>query len=120
MAFQLVDDALDYGGLESALGKSVGDDFREGKMTLPVIRAYASANDKDKAFWKRVIVEDKQTGMDFERAVSMLRATGSLQSTLDEAVRRAGNARKALAIFPDSPWKSTLSELADFVVERAY
>ncbi len=118
LAFQLVDDALDYGGFESALGKSVGDDFREGKVTLPVIRAYASANAQGKAFWTRVIKDHDQTDMDLETAVSMLRSAGALQSTMAEATRRAANARKALRIFPDSPWKKTLSELADFVVER--
>lgn len=120
LAFQLVDDALDYGGLETALGKSVGDDFREGKVTLPVIRAYASANDSDRQFWHRVIVDDAQTDMDLEKAVSLLRGSGALQSTMDEAVRRAGNARKALRIFPDSPWKKTLSDLTEFVVDRAF
>ena len=118
LAFQLVDDALDYGGFESALGKSVGDDFREGKVTLPVIRAYASADANGKAFWTRVIKDHEQTDVDLETAVSMLRSAGALQSTMDEAKRRAANARKALRIFPDSPWKKTLSELADFVVER--
>ncbi len=118
LAFQLVDDALDYGGFESALGKSVGDDFREGKVTLPVIRAYASADADGKAFWTRVIKDHDQTEMDLETAVSMLRKAGALNSTMDEAKRRAANARKALRIFPDSPWKKTLSELADFVVER--
>ena len=118
LAFQLVDDALDYGGFESALGKSVGDDFREGKVTLPVIRAYASADPAGKAFWARVIKDHEQTDVDLETAVSMLRSAGALQSTMDEAKRRAANSRKALRIFPDSPWKKTLSELADFVVER--
>jgi len=118
LAFQLVDDALDYGGMESALGKSVGDDFREGKVTLPVIRAYAGSGPKEKAFWQRVIKDHDQTDVDLEKAVSLLRSAGALQSTMDEATRRAGNARKALRIFPDSPWKKTLSELADFVVDR--
>ena len=118
LAFQLVDDALDYGGMESALGKSLGDDFREGKMTLPVIRAYASADSEAKLFWQRVIKDRDQTDVDLEKAISLLRAAGALQSTMDEAARRAANARKALRIFPDCPWKHTLSELAGFVVER--
>ena len=118
LAFQLVDDALDYGGFESALGKAVGDDFREGKVTLPVIRAYAGADIEGKAFWNKVIKDHDQSDTDFEKAVSLLRSAGALQSTMDEAVRRAGNARKALRIFPESPWKKTLSELSDFVVER--
>lgn len=118
LAFQLVDDALDYGGFESALGKSVGDDFREGKVTLPVIRAFASANSEDKAFWTRVIKEHNQDETDLEKAVSILRRAGALQSTMEEAKRRSDNARKALTIFPDSPWKTALSDIAEFVVER--
>jgi len=70
LAFQLVDDALDYGGFESALGKSIGDDFREGKMTLPVIRAVAAADKDETQFWRRVIVDHAQTDVDFETAVS--------------------------------------------------
>lgn len=118
LAFQLVDDALDYGGFESALGKSVGDDFREGKMTLPVIRAVQSASDEDRAFWTRVIVDHDQQDVDLERAVSMLRSAGALASTMDLARIYAEDARTALEIFPKSDWRSTLQDLADFVVER--
>lgn len=118
LAFQLVDDALDYGGIESALGKSVGDDFREGKMTLPVIRAYAAGNEEDKAFWRRVISDHNQSDVDLEIAVSKLRKTGALTSTLDEARRRVENAKKALAIFPDNDWKAALKDIAGFVVAR--
>lgn len=118
LAFQLVDDALDYGGFESALGKSVGDDFREGKVTLPVIRAYAAGSAEEKMFWQRVIKDHNQDEKDLETAVSILRSAGALQSTMDEAKRRSENARKALTIFPDSPWKTALSDIAGFVVER--
>ncbi len=118
LAFQLVDDALDYGGFESALGKSVGDDFREGKVTLPVIRALESANDKEKEFWKRVIVQHDQKEVDLEKAVSLLRKAGALQSTLDLAKTYVAEARAALQIFPKSDWRTTLEDLADYVVER--
>ena len=118
LAFQLVDDALDYGGFESALGKSVGDDFREGKMTLPVIRAVAAGGEKDAAFWQRVIVEREQTEVDFETAISLLRKTGALDSTMDLARQYAREAREALSIFETSPWRETLEDLADYVVER--
>lgn len=120
LSFQLVDDALDYGGLESALGKSVGDDFREGKVTLPVIRAFASGSPEDRAFWTRTMADHKQDDVDLERAVSILRNSGALQSTMDEAVRRSDNARKALTVFADSPWKKALTDIAAFVVERAH
>ena len=122
LAFQLVDDALDYGGFESALGKSVGDDFREGKMTLPVIRAVIhaqeAANEADAAFWHRVIVEREQTDVDFETAISLLRKTGALDSTMDLARQYAREAREALSVFEASAWRETLEDLADYVVER--
>jgi len=118
LAFQLVDDALDYGGFESALGKSVGDDFREGKVTLPVIKAIDLADEEAKAFWHRVIVEHNQEDVDFERAVSLIRAAGALETTLNMARDYAGKARAALEIFPESPWRIELSNLADYVVDR--
>jgi len=119
LAFQLVDDALDYGGLQSALGKSVGDDFREGKVTLPVIRAYQQAGETEKTFWQRVIVKHDQTETDLETAISYLRAAGTLESTLDLARKYASEASRALSIFPDSEWRSVLKDMAGFVVERS-
>jgi len=118
LSFQLVDDALDYGGLESALGKSVGDDFREGKMTLPVIRTLQGASDEEKAFWKRVIVDHDQSDVDLETAVSYIRKAGALQSTMDMARQFSAEAREALMIFPQSEWRETLADLADYVVDR--
>jgi len=118
LAFQLVDDALDYGGMESALGKSIGDDFREGKVTLPVIRAYHAASGEDKAFWERVIVQHEQSETDLERAVSLLRTTGALTSTLTLAKDYANDAQAGLDIFPPSAIRETLKDLAGYVVER--
>ena len=118
LAFQLVDDALDYGGFESALGKSVGDDFREGKMTLPVIRAVASANKSETEFWHRVIVDHQQNDVDLETAVSLLRKAGALDATMDMARQFSQEARQALTVFPDNAWRETLQDLADFVVDR--
>ena len=118
LAFQLVDDALDYGGFESALGKSVGDDFREGKMTLPVIRAVASANKSETEFWHRVVVDHQQNDVDLETAVSLLRKAGALDATMDMARQFSQEARQALTIFPDNAWRETLQDLADFVVDR--
>ncbi|MBC6402192.1 MAG: polyprenyl synthetase family protein [Hyphomonadaceae bacterium] len=118
LAFQLVDDALDYGGFETALGKSVGDDFREGKLTLPVIRALARADEDEQAFWRRVIVNNEQTETDIEKAVSILRRTGALNATMDLARTYAREARLALNVFPDSAWRNTLRDLAEYVVER--
>ena len=118
LAFQLVDDALDYGGMESALGKSIGDDFREGKVTLPVIRAYKAASADEKKFWKRVIVDHNQNDTDLMRAVSLLRQTGALTSTVDLAKIFANEARDGLDLFPQSAWRDTLQDLVSFVVER--
>jgi octaprenyl-diphosphate synthase len=122
MAFQLVDDALDYGGLESNLGKSVGDDFREGKMTLPVIHAYQKAQDADDLdaiiFWKRVIVDHHQGEHDLDHALSLLQDAGSLNATLDKARGYVKSAVGQLSHFPDSAWKTSLIELANFVVDR--
>ena len=118
LAFQLVDDALDYGGMATALGKSVGDDFREGKMTLPVIRAVAAATPGERAFWQRVIVDLDQSEVDLERAVSTLRRARTLESTLKTAEAFAREARGALEVFPDSDWRAALRDLADYVVER--
>lgn len=126
LAFQLVDDVLDYGGYEIALGKSIGDDFREGKMTLPVIITYAKAvqnDDKDAmAFWQRVIAEHKQTDDDLTIATDYLVNEGALDATLDLARNHIHNAKSALDIFADSAeigeWKTALIRLADFVVSR--
>ena len=118
LAFQLVDDALDYGGMESALGKSVGDDFREGKMTLPVIRSLETATEDEKAFWRRVIVDHDQKDVDLEKAVSMLRASGALEKTMDLAKQYSADAAKALDVFAASPLRETLQNLAGYVVAR--
>jgi octaprenyl-diphosphate synthase len=122
MAFQLVDDALDYGGIETSLGKSIGDDFREGKMTLPVIYAYQKAQDKNDLeaikFWKRVIVDHHQGESDLAHALALLHATNSLDATLDKARAHSQIAIDNLSHFPDSAWKSSLVDLAKFVVDR--
>ena len=118
LAFQLVDDALDYGGMESALGKSVGDDFREGKMTLPVIRSLETATEDEKAFWRRVIVDHDQKDVDLEKAVSMLRASGALEKTMDLAKQYSADAAKSLDVFAASPLRDTLQNLAGYVVAR--
>ena len=118
LACQLVDDALDYGGMASALGKSVGDDFREGKMTLPVIRSLKTCTDEDRAFWRRVIVDHEQQDVDLERAVSMLRNSGALESTMELAKQFSQDAADALDVFPATALRDTLKELAGFVVAR--
>jgi octaprenyl-diphosphate synthase len=119
IAFQLVDDALDYSGRQALMGKAVGDDFREAKVTLPVILAYSRADKQAQAFWKRVI-EGTQTESDLERAITYVEETGAIQETMDRARHYADGAVAALAALPPSEIRAALSDIADFCVERAY
>ncbi len=121
LAFQLVDDALDYGGLAADLGKNVGDDFREGKMTLPLVLAVERADATEREFWQRVITDPNgQREGDLEAAVAILNKHGALDATLEAARTHAANAVKALEIAPKNVWSDSLAALAEFVVERAY
>lgn len=119
LAFQLVDDTLDYGGQQSALGKSLGDDFREGKMTLPVIRALGKATEAETIFWRKVIVDRDQDDLDLQRAISILNRTDALEETLQMARRFSVEAIEALDMFEASPLRDCLQNLAAFVVARA-
>jgi octaprenyl-diphosphate synthase len=120
IAFQLVDDALDYSGRQALMGKSVGDDFREAKMTLPIILSVARADDAARVFWKRVIETGNQVEADLNRAITLVEETGAIQETMRRARSFADEAKAALSILPDSEIKSALTDIADFCVERAY
>jgi octaprenyl-diphosphate synthase len=120
IAFQLVDDALDYSGRQALMGKAVGDDFREAKVTLPVILAYARADAKAGAFWKRVIEGGPQGEADLEQAITYVEKTGAIQETMTRARHYADNAVAALAPLVHSETRVALSDIADFCVERAY
>ncbi|MCC5980861.1 MAG: polyprenyl synthetase family protein [Oceanicaulis sp.] len=120
LAFQLVDDALDYGGLAAILGKNTGDDFREGKITLPVAIALERASDEERAFWQRTFVDGDQNEADLDEAIAILKHHGALDETLEAARGHAQNARSALSVFPENDWSQALSALAGFVVDRAY
>jgi octaprenyl-diphosphate synthase len=120
IAFQLVDDALDYSGRQAVMGKAVGDDFRESKMTLPVILAAARASDDERRFWRKTMEVGVQDEGDLLRAIELLERGGALAETIDRARIYASAARAALARVPEGDIKSALSEIADFVVERAY
>jgi len=120
IAFQLVDDALDYSGRQALMGKAVGDDFREAKVTLPVILAYERADKQAQQFWKRVIETGPQSEPDLERAISYVESTGAIQETMTRARHYADAAAAALAPLPQSEVRSALSDIADFCVERAY
>lgn len=120
LAFQIVDDALDYGGTTSIIGKSVGDDFREGKLTLPVIIARRRGTDEERDFWDRAMIPARQTEGDLARAIRLIRSTGAAEATAQEAVAYAELAKAALQALPESDHRSALSELADFCVSRVY
>lgn len=118
LAFQLADDALDYGGTTEALGKNAGDDFREGKATLPLLLAIARSGPREAEFWERAIGRREQTEADFRRARELIVGTGALEATLDLAANYADKAKAALAGFPANEWRASLESLADFAVSR--
>lgn len=119
LAFQLVDDALDYGGQSDVLGKNAGDDFREGKATLPLILAVERTAGREDGFWQRVMTRPAEQGEgDFRRARELVVGTGALQATFDLAANYATAAKSALTSFPADEWRLALESLADFAVSR--
>jgi octaprenyl-diphosphate synthase len=119
LAFQLVDDALDYGGQSEVLGKNAGDDFREGKATLPLILAVARTQGREDAFWERTLQRREQGETDFRRAREIVLGVGAVHATLDLAADYAEAAKDALALLPAGEWRVALERLADFTVSRA-
>jgi octaprenyl-diphosphate synthase len=119
IAFQLSDDVIDYASDAETMGKGVGDDFRDGKMTLPVILAYARGTNEERAFWRSAIGGD-QVGDDLGRAIALLRSSEALSDTVERARQYARRAIDALVVFPASKAKSALCEAAEFAVARAY
>lgn len=120
IAFQLVDDKLDYAADQQTLGKSVGDDFREGKVTLPAVLAYRRGDTAERAFWRRVLGKLEQKDGDLETAMALMERHGALADTVERARHYGAVARDALGIFPDRPEKAALLNLIDFAIERAY
>ncbi len=118
IAFQIVDDVLDYGGSSAVIGKNTGDDFRERKLTLPVILAVAKATPEDRAFWQRVIEKGDQRDGDLETAIALLKSYGTLDATRTVALGWAAKAKGALQALPAHELKDMLSDLADYVVAR--
>lgn len=118
ISFQIVDDLLDYDGSAETTGKNIGDDFREGKLTLPVIKAVAAANTEERAFWVRVIEKRDQKDGDLEHALTLLGRHDAIRRTRDEAIRWANVAKAALTALPADPIRDMLSDLADYVVAR--
>ena len=120
IAFQLIDDVLDYSARQAELGKTVGDDFREGKITLPVILAFRRGDESERKFWKRTLEDSTQNEGDLARAIELMRAHNSLTDTVARARHYGAIARDALGIFPDGRIKTVLLDVIDFCIERAY
>jgi octaprenyl-diphosphate synthase len=119
IAFQLVDDALDYAADQAVLGKTVGDDFREGKVTLPVLAAYQMGDAAERDFWRRTIEASEQNEADLERALLLMQRSGAIGATLGRASQFVATAKTALAVFPDCRIRRALLEVADYTVNRA-
>jgi octaprenyl-diphosphate synthase len=118
LAFQLVDDALDYAGEPATLGKSVGDDFREGKITLPVVLSYRRGSEADRAFWHRTLNQGDHSDDDLKQAMSLMKRHNAIADTMERARHYGAIARDDLAIFPESTAKAALLEAIAFCVDR--
>lgn len=118
VCFQIVDDILDFVGDGDKVGKNLGDDFRERKLTLPMINAISKADDKELKFWERTIVDGDQNSNDFEKALVILKSRSSINYSKRVANKWSKTAKKALTDIPDTPLKCILEELSDYVVSR--
>jgi len=120
IAFQLTDDVIDYASDAATMGKGVGDDFRDGKMTLPVILAYARGDADDREFWRSAIAGERFSDDDLAHAIQLLRSTDALADTIERARQYGRRATDALAMFPVSKARSALAEAVEFAIARAY
>ncbi len=120
IAYQLVDDMLDFSAEQAAFGKTVGDDFRDGKITLPILIALARGTAEERAFWTRTLEDGDQGPDDLERAIRLVERRGALAETLARACGYANEAADALSAFPDGPLRRALIETARFATERGY
>jgi len=119
IAFQLVDDALDYGGKAAKLGKNVGDDFREGKITLPVVLSFRRGSEAERAFWRRTLEEGEAGDADLEQAIGLMTKHRALEDTIQRARHYGAIAKDALALFPASSMKEALEETVEFCINRS-
>ncbi len=120
VAFQLVDDALDYSARQADLGKAVGDDFKEGKITLPILLAVRRGDDRERDFWRRTMERLEQEEGDLDHATTLLVKHDALSDTVERARHYGAMARDALGMFADGPAKAALKETVDFCIHRAY
>ncbi|MBP6029892.1 MAG: polyprenyl synthetase family protein [Sphingobium sp.] len=120
IAFQLVDDTIDYVSDEATMGKDAGDDFRDGKVTLPVILAYARGNDEERAFWRAAIAGHRVSDADLAYATALLNQSGAMDDTLARARHYGQRAIDALGLFPAGKAKDALIEAVEFAIARAY
>lgn len=117
IAFQVVDDLLDFWGGD-ATGKNIGDDFRERKLTLPIIKSIAQADEEERAFWKRTLEKNDQRDGDLEHALELMTTHGALDETREAAIGWSERAKACLIDLPDDPIRDMLRDIADYVVER--
>lgn len=120
VAFQIVDDLLDYQSVSEKLGKNAGDDFREGKMTLPIIDAYEAASPNERVFWEEALTGKRNSESDFSKACALLSESGALSRTHEAAKREVENAKEALQMFPPNQFRGLLEALADYILLRAH
>ena len=120
IAFQLVDDVLDYGGKSAKLGKNVGDDFREGKITLPVVLSFRRGSESEREFWTRALERGEVADSDLETALGLMTKHRALEDTIGRAQHYAAIARDALALFPASEMKQALEEAVEFCTVRTH
>lgn len=120
IAYQLIDDMLDFSAHQTELGKNVGDDFRDGKITLPIVVAFARGDAEERGFWRRTLETGEQAPGDLDRALGILERRGALAETVARARAYAAAAIDALGQFPDSPLRRALVEAAAFATERGF
>jgi octaprenyl-diphosphate synthase len=120
LAFQLIDDALDYSGEAARLGKRVGDDFREGKITLPVVLSYGRGSPEERAFWRRTLQDGAIEDADLDEAIALMVRHNAIEETIERACHYGKEAREALLIFPKSEARTALLDAIDFSISRMY
>jgi octaprenyl-diphosphate synthase len=120
VAFQLVDDALDYGGTAKKLGKNVGDDFREGKITLPVVLAFRRGSDSEREFWRKTLEQGEATDADLDHAIGLMTKHRAIEDTITRARHYGAIAKDALALFPASDMKVAVEDSVEFCIARTH